>query len=236
MGRAMKKLFLLFFFSSATCAAEQGTIILIGGLPSSGKTSVARALQSLFAQKDTQPFLHMSLDQFMCMLPEQWFSMNAQATIERHASGVVFIDQQDEQGPKTKIQVGEVAMQLLSAYFPMLKLLASQGNSIISEAVFNSDYLRAAAYELAGFRVYSIGTLCPLEITQEREKKRGAVNGGYIGLSRWYFEETDTHKHDYYDFSVDTSRNTPQEAAQKIYDFIAREEPTALKHLLRESR
>lgn len=210
---------------------EQGTIILIGGLSSSGKTSVARELQTLFAQKDQRPFVHTPIDLFMSMLPEQWFSMNAQATIERYTSGVVFIDQQDEQGPKTKIQVGEVAMQLLSAYFPTLKLLASQGNNIISDAVFNSDFLRVAAHELAGFRVYSIGIVCPLEITQEREKKRGATDGGYIGLSRWYFEETDTHRHDYYDFSVDTSCNTPQEAAQKIYDFIAREEPVALKRL-----
>jgi chloramphenicol 3-O phosphotransferase len=210
---------------------EQGTIILIGGLSSSGKTSVARELQSLLAERDQCPFVHMPIDLLMSMLPEQWFSMNAHAKIERHPSGITFIDQRDEQGPKTKIQVGEVAMRLLSVYFLTLKLLASKGNNIISDAVFNSDFLRVAAHELADFRVYSIGIVCPLEITQEREKKRGAADGGYIGLSRWYFEETDTHKHDYYDLSVDSSCNTPQEVAQMIYDFIVREEPAALKRL-----
>ncbi len=202
----------------------QGTIILIGGLSSSGKTSVARELQKLYAQQSTA-YLHVPIDAFMQFLPEQWFSMNAHAKIERQESGITFIDQRDAHGPKTKIQVGPVAMQLLQCYFPTLKLLAQNGNNIISDAVFNSDFLKYGMNQLEGFRVFSIGIRCSLEITQAREFARGAADGGYIGLSRWYAEETDANTHDLCDLIVDTSNKSPQEAAREIFEFVTSHEP-----------
>lgn len=201
------------------------TIILIGGLSSSGKTSIARALQKLFAEQSI-PYLHMPIDAFMQFLPEQWFCMNAGAQINRQESGVTFIDQSDANGPKTKIQVGPVAMQLLTCYFPTLKLLASHGNNIISDAVFNSDFLKYGMQELKGLRVFSIGIRCPLEITTQRESKRGAHNGGYSGLSRWYAEESDANTHELCDLIIDSSNTTPEHAAQKIFDFIESNEPS----------
>lgn len=207
---------------------NSGTIILIGGLSSSGKTSVARELQKLFAQHEA-PYLHIPIDAFMQFLPEQWFSMDANSKIQRQEAGVTFIDQGDEQGAKTKIQVGLVAMQLLAAYYPTLNLLAAHGNNIISDAVFNSDFLKYGAQQLAECQVYSIGIRCPLEITQARELARGAQDGGYIGLSRWYAEETDANMHDLCDFIVDSAQYSPQELAEQIYDFVHNHEPEVMK-------
>ncbi len=212
------------------------TIILISGISSSGKTSVAIALQEIFAKKDKNPYIHLPIDSFVNMLPNQWFCLDANANIERLESGISFIKDDDENGPRTKIHVGPVGMQLISAFFPTLNIIASNGNNIISDGVFNSDFLRIAARELQSFRVYSIGIECPLEITQEREKKRGASNGGYIGLSRWYFETSDVHSHEHYDFKVSTADKTPHEAAQDIYNFIRNNEPIASKKLLQVDR
>jgi len=64
-----------------------------------------------------------------------------------------------------------------------------------------------------------------LEITTAREAARGVANGGYIGLSRWYAEETDANSHELYDFRVDTSSKSPPVVAQEIYDFITSNEP-----------
>lgn len=207
-----------------------GTIILIGGLSSSGKTSVALELQKLFAAQSVA-YLHLPIDAFMQFLPEQWFCMDASAKINRQEAGVTFIDQDDAKGPKTKIQVGPVAMQVLGCYFPTLKLLASQGNNIITDAVFNSDFLKYGMQQLERCRVYSIGIRCPLAITQQREAKRGAADGGYIGLSRWYAEETDSNTHELCDFIVDTSNKSPHEAAQEIFEFVAHNEPVVFKSL-----
>jgi chloramphenicol 3-O-phosphotransferase len=203
---------------------SSGTIILIGGLSSSGKTSIARELQKLFAQQSVA-YLHMPIDAFMQFLPEQWFCIDATSHIDRQDSGITFIDQRDEKGLKTKIAIGPVAMHLISAYFPTIKILALRGNNVISDAAFSSDFLKYGMQELAGLRVYSISIRCPLEITQAREIARGAQNGGYIGLSRWYAEETDANTHELYDFMVDSSHKSPQELALEIYNFVTKNEP-----------
>jgi len=204
-----------------------GTIILIGGLSSSGKTTLARELQKLFAQQSVA-YLHMPIDEFIGMLPEQWFCIDATSDIDRQDSGITFIDQRDEKGPKTKIHIGPVAMHLISAYFPTIKVLALRGNNVISDAVYSSDFIKYGMQELAGLCVYSIGVRCPLEITQARELARGAQNGGYIGLSRWYAEETDANTHALYDFMVDSSSKSPAELALEIYDFVTKNEPSAI--------
>lgn len=204
-----------------------GTIILIGGLSSSGKTTLARELQKLFAQKSVA-YLHMPIDGFIGMLPEQWFCIDANSDVDRQDSGITFIDQRDERGPKTKINIGPVAMNLISAYFPTIKILASRGNNVISDAAFSSDFLKYGMQELAGLPVYSISIRCPLEITQARELARGAQHGGYIGLSRWYAEETDANTHELYDFMVDSTSKSPQELAREIYDFVIKNEPSPL--------
>lgn len=210
---------------------ESGTIILIGGLSSSGKTTAARELQKLYAQQSVA-YLHMPIDDFMQFLPEEWFCIDANASIERQESGITFIDQADQQGPKTKIHIGPVGMKLIAAYFPTIKVLASHGNNVISDAAFSTDFLKYGAQELAGFRVYSISVRCPLEITQARERARGARNGGYIGLSRWYAQETDANTHELYDFMVDSSDKTPQEVAREIFEFVNNHEPKIFKRLV----
>jgi chloramphenicol 3-O-phosphotransferase len=48
----------------------QGTIIFLNGTSSSGKTSIARALQKSL----DEPYLYLSVDSFLDMLPEQCFS------------------------------------------------------------------------------------------------------------------------------------------------------------------
>jgi len=51
----------------------QGTIIFLNGTSSSGKTSIARALQKSL----DEPYLYLSVDSFLDMLPEQCFSGEA---------------------------------------------------------------------------------------------------------------------------------------------------------------
>ena len=45
-------------------------IVLLNGVGSAGKTSIARALQSIVLQ----PYLHVQMDAFMAMLPERYQS------------------------------------------------------------------------------------------------------------------------------------------------------------------
>jgi chloramphenicol 3-O phosphotransferase len=47
-----------------------GNIIFLNGTSSSGKTTLARELQNRLSE----PYLHFSIDSFLAMLPEKYFS------------------------------------------------------------------------------------------------------------------------------------------------------------------
>ncbi len=47
---------------------KNGTVILINGAPSSGKTSIVYALQGIL----DEPFLEVGIDKFIFMLPDRY--------------------------------------------------------------------------------------------------------------------------------------------------------------------
>jgi chloramphenicol 3-O phosphotransferase len=55
-----------------TRSVPSGTIVVLNGTSSCGKSSLARALQSLMADA-AQPYLHLSIDSFWEMLPRRYF-------------------------------------------------------------------------------------------------------------------------------------------------------------------
>ncbi len=207
------------------------TIVLLSGISSSGKTSTAKALQEVLAEQH-KPYVHLAIDDFVSLLPSQWCNLDASKKIIQNPDGIVLKRTDDEKGPCINIELGSVGMNLVMAYMPVVATIARYGSNIIIDGVFGTPYLHEAAKQFKDFRVYTIAVRCPLEIVEDRERSRGAF-GGFIGLARGYTETSDVHTHPHYDFLVDTSALTPEQAAQQIVAFMEQEhEPQALKKLL----
>ena len=185
-----------------------GSIIFLNGTSSSGKTSIARALQSLFEV----PFLHVSVDNFLETMPPSFVN---------YLSGVT--------------EPSESELERLRTYFPRVlagthasvAALASEGNNLIVDYVFEqpSDLLRCVK-RLAEFSVLFVGVHCSLEELERREKQRDRRPG----LAKHQFEVV--HAYAIYDIEVDTTSTSTETCAQKIKRaFEHMPEPTAFKRI-----
>ena len=186
---------------------DQGKIILLNGTSSSGKTSIAHALQELFEI----PFLHVSIDDFLLMLPTRFVDF---------ISGAV--------------QPSEDELEKLQGYFPRVltgthasvAALASEGNSLIVDYVFEQQSdLRMCVNRLADFSVHFVGVHCSLEELQRREKQRDRRQG----LAEEQFGNV--HAHGVYDVEVNTTSTSTKECAFVIKRAFEQTQPTAFKEL-----
>jgi chloramphenicol 3-O phosphotransferase len=174
----------------------RGKIILLNGATSSGKSSIARALQS----RIEEPFWHVSIDHL-------------------RDAGVLPLD---------RIRSGEFRWpELREAFFEgfhaSLPAFAGAGNNLIVEHIVETRaWMKRLAALLAGFDVFLVGVLCPLEELERREAARGdrAAGGG-----RRDFETI--HQHIEYDLEVDGTQGPPANALALIKAWRQRREPSA---------
>ncbi|HUL05636.1 MAG TPA: AAA family ATPase [Candidatus Acidoferrum sp.] len=173
-------------------------IVLLNGVGSAGKSSIAKALQAM----TTRPFLHVQMDAFIDMMPEGSFG---------HPDWLVFEAVQENGKPSVVIRTGPLAERVFRGMRHAIAAMAAQGNNLIVDDVLvgseKAEYVRL----LAGFELFLVGVFAPLEVLEERERARG---DRLIGLARWQYERV--HAGMTYDLAVDTSRATPQECAEMI--------------------
>ena len=178
---------------------EGPRIIVLNGIGSVGKSSIARALQAM----TIEPFLHVQLDAFIAMLPA--------AYQEHHPDGFVFETVHEDGKPLIVIRTGVVARRALQGMRHAIIAMAKQGNNmIIDDVVLGS--VRAHYGDLAAEHYVSfVGVFASLDVLEARERQRGDRR---IGLARWQYERL--HKDDSYDLEIDASRATPLECATII--------------------
>jgi chloramphenicol 3-O phosphotransferase len=174
-------------------------IIVLNGIGSVGKGSIARALQGI----TVEPFLHVQLDTFIAMLPA--------AYQEEHPDGFVFETVHEDGKPLVVIRTGGVAKRTLQGMRHAIIAMAGQGNNMIVDDVVLGS-VRAHYGDLAAeHHVSFVGVFAPLDVLEARERQRG---DRLIGLARWQYERV--HKSDIYDLEIDASRATPLECATII--------------------
>lgn len=192
---------------SATVAAmdkssnRPAQVIILYGVGSVGKSSTARALQVLAAR----PFLHVSMDAFLDMLP---------AAIFGHPEGLVFETLDEDGRPAVAIHSGPVVERALSGMRRAVAAMAGQDNSLIVDEVMIGP-AAAADYRavLAGIEVRFVGLFAPLEVLEARERARG---DRAIGLARWQYDRV--HSGQAYDLEIDAAARTPEACAAMIRD------------------
>ena len=174
-------------------------IVILNGVGSVGKSSIAHALQA----RTREPFLHLGLDTFISMMPQNKFGTSDGLTFETADRGGRPI--------VTAITSGPFFERLMQGMLHTIAVLAEQGHNLIVDDVMLADRSAEYARLLARYEVFRIGVFAPLPVLEHRERARG---DRAIGLARWQFERV--HHGIRYDLEVDTSEHTAEECADQI--------------------
>ena len=173
-------------------------IVLLNGVGSSGKSSIAKALQTI----TTEPFLHVQMDAFLEMLP---------AALQDHPDGLAYETTQIDGKPQVVIKTGPVGAQTLRGMRHAIAAMAAEGNYLIVDEVLLGDEKAEYADLLAPFNLILVGVFAPLDVLEARERQR---SDRMIGLARWQYDQV--HKDMRYDLEIDTNGSTPMECAELI--------------------
>ena len=154
-----------------------GRVILLNGASSSGKSTLAKALQRAL----DEPFLYVASDQFVDagMLP----------------------DRRDDSGPFAWWT--QMRPRFFAGFHRCLPALADTGNDLIVEHVIEFPAWRDELSRLlAHLDVFLIGVHCDLDELDRRERSRGDRR---IGEGRGHVEDDLIHTFGPYDLEVDTT-------------------------------
>ena len=179
---------------------QRARVIVLNGVGSVGKSSVARELQHLASA----PFLHIALDQFIDGLPPRLIGS---------PEGIVFLHGHEDGRPSTAVLTGPVCERAMSGMRHAIAAMADQGNNLVVDDVFWNGEERAYRRLLQGHDVRLVALTASLNAIEDRERRRGDRE---LGLARWQFERV--HRDIDYDLEIDTTDLTPAEAAKLICD------------------
>lgn len=182
---------------------QPARVIVLNGTSSAGKTSLAKAMQAMWAV----PLHHIQLDAFRDMEPPGYW--DGWETQEKEAIDL-----------KTAALCGAMH-SAVNAY-------SKHGQEVVFDTAITNPYARQLfAEDLSDLPVYLVAVHCSAEQLDLREKARGDRPVGRAASQvNWI------HKRMQYDFEVDTTHTTPQESANAIVLWLASgPKPLALNRL-----
>jgi len=175
------------------------TIILLNGIGSAGKSSIAKAIQ----EQARGTFLHVPMDAWLEMMPRRSLGTPdglAFETVGRDGKPVVVVTSGPEQERALKgMRHAVAAMAALGC------------NMVVDEVIFDAAAMAEYRALLKPYRLHVVGVHAPLEVLEARERARGNRE---IGLARGQFGVV--HKGVTYDFEVDTSTATAEDCAAAV--------------------
>ncbi|MFJ8951557.1 chloramphenicol phosphotransferase CPT [Streptomyces sp. NPDC102381] len=170
-------------------------VIVLNGGSSSGKSSIARELQTL-------------------LLPEPWLSLSVDTLIQALPSSGAGI----EFGADGSITVGPAFDRVEDAWMVGVAAMAAAGAPVIVDEVFlggphSQNRWRKA---LAGLDVLWVGVRCDAVVAAAREAARGDRIAGMAASQAALVHEGVT-----YDLVVDTTRTGAAECAREIVGWVS---------------
>ncbi len=184
---------------------ESIQIIYLNGPSSSGKTTLAKALQNAFEE----PFLHVGIDKIIGWMPEKindW-------TGGESSIGYSWKKSEDASGHLIQeLQAGPYAQKIEKTFQEVVLTLAKMGHHIVIDDVsFGRQQLDEWKIILKDFRVLWVGVNAPLSVLEQREKERG---NRILGSARGQFYKV--HVDASYDLEIDTHQESINENVEKI--------------------
>jgi chloramphenicol 3-O phosphotransferase len=170
---------------------KPGTILLVNGTSSSGKTSLVRAIQDLLPE----PFLEAGIDKFIWMLPKRYLDRPLWDAVLGRA-----------------VEAGRFGHALVAGMHQAIAALSQSGLNVVADHVLvEPAWARQCADLFADLPAYLVGIRCPLEVLEARERSR---RDRTLGQARAQFDRI--HRHARYDLELDTSRLDPSECARQV--------------------
>ncbi|MFN2100946.1 phosphotransferase-like protein [Altererythrobacter sp. MF3-039] len=178
-------------------------VIVLNGVSSAGKSSLARAIQ----HQARSTILHVEMDKFISFLPDghelrpEWFRLEKTKVAGRELP---------------RIRNGDRGAQLLKVMRGFVAQAADAGLDLVvdevCEAIEIADYRR----RLRGCELYVAKVFAPIDIIETRERERG---DRLVGLARGQAEYL--HAGIEYDHEIDTSKATPEKLTKELLDRLA---------------
>ena len=190
---------------------KDGSIILLNGSSSSGKTTLSLMLQQLLRD----PYQHVALDQFRDGLPGRYRGFNSpEGTTGFDGLNISPVDLNGES--VTAVRFGVHGKKLLKGMRRAIATIVSNGlNVIIDDLLFEESFVVDYAHVLAEFDVCIVGVRCPLDVVRQRESERP---GRFPGTATWHFDKV--HEHMIYDVEVNTASNSPRDCALTVMNAL----------------
>ncbi|MDO6708934.1 chloramphenicol phosphotransferase CPT family protein [Photobacterium sp. 1_MG-2023] len=180
-------------------------MIFLNGPSSSGKSSIARELQSLL----NAPYLHLGIDNFIAMMPEKSNRLN---TPNQPADGFYWHSKMRGQHTVQRIAFGDYGKAVNDAYRTTVRHLLDAGlNVIVDDAINGAEEMAVWQSVLAGKQCLFVGVFCTDEILVQREKQRGdRLPGSALE------QASRVHQGIRYDIQINTASNSPRACAHQI--------------------
>lgn len=170
-------------------------IIYLNGPSSSGKTTLVKALQEAL----DEPFLHMSIDRMIAMMPEKinnWTGGDA-------PQGFSWKQAYDASGHLIhELQAGPFAKKISRTLIDIVATVAQNGHFVIIDDVsFGKEEVDLWKKGLKNFNVLWVGLKAPLATLEAREQARANRMQGSARA-----QATKVHENVIYDLVLDTSQ------------------------------
>lgn len=126
----------------------------------------------------------------------------------------------EHRGDPIHIEFGDRGHRLIRGMHRAVAALALAGNDVIAEHVLLYEEWKRDLFEaLKGVPVCLVGVECPIEVLEDRERRRGDA---VVGQARGHHEAV--HSNLAYDVTVDTSSMQPRAAAEVIANAVGSKE------------
>jgi len=181
-------------------------IILLNGISSAGKSSIARAIQEI----SDRMWMHIGIDTFLDMVHAKFWGVGERAT-----DGFLFTQSKNEEGQfVTEITVSPMGARIASSIPETVALLSNAGLDVIVDECLFDDDIEGYKQTLKDHDICYVGVMCDLETLENREKDRG---DRILGVARGMFDKVHKIK---YDFIVDTAKMDAVSCAKAILEFV----------------
>ena len=169
----------------------KGHIIFLNGTSSSGKSTIARALQ----ERLPEPYMHFAVDSLLHFYPERILKPTCQEDL---------------------VVLRQLIPAVVSGLHRSAAALAEAGNNLIVDHVLEREAWLKECVELwARLDVLFVGVKCPLHVLEQREAERG---DRAPGLAKLQYDRV--HAHRLYDVEMDTSVLDTDECVTKIMEAL----------------
>jgi chloramphenicol 3-O phosphotransferase len=185
-----------------------GSVIVLNGPSSAGKSTLAIALQRQLAAEGACWFIY-AMDDYFAKVPFDW--VTAGSHVGRHADDGVVLETVDG---VFRMRMGPIGRQVLAAWRGAVGSAARAGlNVIADDVILTAEEWIGWQAELSGVDAHWVRVHVSLDVLKARKTARGDRMPGH---ARSQYE--DAYRHAVYDAVVDTSRLDPEAAAAAVLD------------------